>query len=440
MVLFGKETKTMKTTGYKHLNEKQRNVIELYLNEDAKLSSIAAEVNKDARTVSKEIKKHRYLYVCANAKNICGLQSSCKKTRLCNLCVAGKCKYCRVARCSDFCDDFQEYPQCSRVKQFPHVCNACASLKDCSLPKLFYKANHAQTQYLFNVSDHKQGPNLSDAQLAILDNIISKGVKNKQSIEVILHTSGLSTVASTVYDYINRGYLTVKNVDLKRKVVYKQRYTSKPKAKPINYDYLVGRSFKDFTQFILDHPTANVWQMDTIEGLKGQNEAAVLSLLHTKSNLQLYFLLKSISQEQVLQVFNTLKQALGDDLFRETFECILGDNGKEFRDPLSIETSLLTGEKLIPVFFCEARRSDQKAKCEKNHVHFRECVPKGKSMNFLTPKKLNSVSLQVNNYPRKSLQYHSPYQIASSLLNEKVLECNRLSFVPPIDVNLSSTI
>ena len=63
----------MKTTGYKHLNEKQRDVIEFYLNENAKLSSIAAEVNKDARTISKEIKRHRYLYVRANAKNICGL-------------------------------------------------------------------------------------------------------------------------------------------------------------------------------------------------------------------------------------------------------------------------------------------------------------------------------------------------------------------------------
>ncbi len=116
------------------------------------------------------------------------------------------------------------------------------------------------------------------------------------------------------------------------------------------------------------------------------------------------------------------------------------DNGSEFKDPLMIETSMLTGEKLTNVFFCEARRSDQKAKCEKNHVHFRECVPKGISMNPLDFKKLYYVSNQVNNCPRKSLGFQSPYKIAFDILNKKVLELNRLSFVRPIDVNLSRTI
>lgn len=37
----------MKATGYKHLNHKQRSIVELYLNKDAKLISIAKEINKD---------------------------------------------------------------------------------------------------------------------------------------------------------------------------------------------------------------------------------------------------------------------------------------------------------------------------------------------------------------------------------------------------------
>ncbi len=51
----------MKATGYKHLNHKQRSIVELYLNKDAKLMSIAKEVTKEERTISKEIKNHRYL-------------------------------------------------------------------------------------------------------------------------------------------------------------------------------------------------------------------------------------------------------------------------------------------------------------------------------------------------------------------------------------------
>lgn len=427
-------------TGYKHLTLKQRKIIELFLNEDAKLVAIANEISKDERTIAKEVKKHRYLYVRSNAKNKCGLQATCRKTRLCPVCVSGKCKYCSLAKCSMICDDFQEFPECQRVSKFPFVCNGCPSLKECVLPKYFYKADQSHLQYQSNISDIKLGPKISEVQMAMLDKLISQGVKNNQSIEVILKSQGLPMAPSTVYNYINNHYLTVKNIDLKRKVTYKQRYTSKPKAKPINYDYLQSRSYGDFSLFILDNPGINLWQLDTIEGVKGENEAATLSLLHTKSNLQLYFLLKSICQEQVSKVFNHLKASLGDDLFRETFECIVTDNGKEFKDPLSIETSSITGEGLIRVFFCEPRRSDQKGKCEKNHVHFRECFPKGKSMNSLTTKKLHYISNQVNNYPRKLFQFHSPYQVASTMLNEKVLKMNCLSFVQATDVNLSSTI
>ncbi len=214
-------------------------------------------------------------------------------------------------------------------------------MKDCALPKLFYKSDHAHQEYQANVTNHKLGPRLSAVRMIELDNAISKGVKNKQSIEVILHTHELSTAPSTVYRYINDNLLTVKNIDLKRKVAYKQRYTNKPKAKPIVYDYLKNRTFDDFKNFIMENPTINLWQMDTIEGVKGHHEAAVLSLLHTKSNLQLYFLLKNISQEQINQAFNELKTHLGDYLFKETFECFITDNGKEFRDPLSIETMFL---------------------------------------------------------------------------------------------------
>lgn len=67
-----------------------------------------------------------------------------------------------------------------------------------------------------------------------------------------------------------------------------------------------------------------------------------------------------------------------------TFPVIITNNGSEFNDPLSLETDAYTGEKLVSIYYCKPRRSDQKGKCEKIHEHFRECVPKGKSMNTLT--------------------------------------------------------
>ena len=96
-----------------------------------------------------------------------------------------------------------------------------------------------------------------------------------------------------------------------------------------------------------------------------------------------------------------------------------------------------TGEKLISIYFARSRRSDDKGKCEKNHEHFREKVPKGCSMNSLTKYDINFVSNQVNNYVRRKLNYQSPYIIAKLVLNEKVLELNRLHSIPPKAVDLT---
>ena len=52
-------------------------------------------------------------------------------------------------------------------------------------------------------------------------------------------------------------------------------------------------------------------------------------------------------------------------------------------------------------------------------------------------KDINFISNQVNNYVRKKLNYHSPYEIARMVLNEKVLDLNRLHFINPNLVDLT---
>ena len=181
----------------------------------------------------------------------------------------------------------------------------------------------------------------------------------------------------------------------------------------------------------------NIWEMDTIIGKKGHEEKCVLSLLHRRSNLQLYFLLQHKDMLEVTYIFDSIKRFLGSELFRDTFTIILTDNGSEFHDPLSLETEPETGERLIRIYFARPRRSDDKGKCEKNHEHFREKVPKGHSMNPLTKHDINFISNQINNYVRKQLNYQSPYAIAKLVLNEKALDLNRLHFISPKAVDLT---
>jgi len=426
----------MKNKEYQHLSKTEREIIELLLNADARASQISVQLHRDPRTISNEINRNRYLYVRTNAKNCCGLQDICKLTRLCNQCLSGQCKYCSFAKCSTICPSFDKLPHCKRTKKFPFVCNACHSLDKCSLPKLFYKAERAHDNYLHNISAFKRKIKLSELDLAELDKLVREGIKKNHSLAVIVDSNRLPISVSTLYRYIDSNFLTVKNIDLKRKVTYKQRYHNKPKAKPFNYNYRQGRSYQDYCLFITEYPLLNNWQMDIIEGIKGEGQSATLSLLHTKSNLQLFFKLKNQSCETVVNCFNSIRDFLGEDLFAEIFTVLLTDNDSAFRDPLTLTTSPISGEVLISLFYCDPRRSDQKAKCEKNHVHFRECFPKGISMNLLDKKALNFISNQINNYPRKSLNFNSPFSTASMMLNKKAFELNNLTYLSPKKVSL----
>ena len=96
----------------------------------------------------------------------------------------------------------------------------------------------------------------------------------------------------------------------------------------------------------------------------------ILFLLFTKTNLQLYFKLPVFNSEEVIVIFDRIEEKLGKDLFKETFECIFTDRGRENKDPYRIERDSESDELLRKVFYCAARRSEPKGKCEKNHEHF----------------------------------------------------------------------
>lgn len=419
----------MKSKG-KHLTKKQRDIIEINLNNGCLLCDIADVLKRDSRGIQKEIKKHRKIVHIKNRKNKCGKQNTCSKVRLCEGCISGKCRFCTHINCNEFCDEFSAEPDCPKCNRFPYVCNGCDKINNCTLPKFFYKADYAQKEYEQDKLSWRSGTRFDECELKRIDSIISEGVRNGLSLDVIINTNDVGISVPTAYRLIEQNLLSVKNIDLKRKVRYKPRKRNNNKEIRVDYDYRKGRTFDDFQTYFMDNPSINVWQMDTLEGVKGC--AGVLTLLHTKSNLQLYFKMDNIDTVEVLRIIDSIKEYLSEDIFKEVFECFLTDNGKEFRDPLRIETSPHTGEVLCRVFYCDPRRSDQKGGCEKNHEHFRECIPKGIDFAPYNKTHINYISKNVNNYPRKKFGYKSPIEVFLGLgLNKKTLELNRLSFIPP---------
>ena len=430
----------MNHKSYKHISFQEREAIENLLSTpDILLKTIASSVSRSSKSIRNEIIKHRSLRIRSNQKNKCGSQNNCSISRLCGDCITGRCSKCSHDNCNEICPHFSNEPYCSRIHRFPYVCNACPDRLECKLPKFFYSARCADNDHLHAVSDWKTGPRKNEADMARISKAFQEGIKNGLSVDIIIEKYQLPISISTAYRYINDLHIpNVKNINLKRKVRYAPRKTSASRITPKNYDHLHGRRFSDFQLLIEEHPDLNIWEMDTIIGKQGKEEKCVLSLLYKKTNLQFYFLLDSLNVLQVNKIFDAIKQVLGSALFKDTFSIILTDNGHEFSEPQIIETDPNTGEQLCHVFYCEPRRSDQKGKCEKNHEHFREMIPKSHSMNTLSKKEINYVSNMVNNYPRKSLRYHSPYEVSKLFLDEKVFSINHLVFISYTQVKLNT--
>ena len=245
---------------------------------------------------------------------------------------------------------------------------------------------------------------------------------------------GLSYV--TVLKLIDQRLIPgIRNIDLTKKVKYPASY-KKRKDEPTNLAFLTNRTYDNFVNFISDNPSIDVVEMDTVLSCR-DGESCLLTLLFRKSNYMIAFKLENKTNDEVIRVFNKIKESLGKELFKKTFQCILTDNGTEFADPRTIEFDFETGEQLTKVFYCDPGKSGQKGKIEKNHVELRKIFPKPTNFDKFTQEQINIALCHVNSEPRAILNRNAPGTIATIWLKEKVLALTEYKFVAPDDVFLS---
>ena len=242
----------------KHLTLDNRTTIESMLNLQSSFKEIAAALDKDPSTISKEIRSHlvfRHVGGLRIPYNSCALRSDCQKSHICAVCHSTR-KYSLCRRCSmcnGLCKDFKK-EICSRLLQPPYVCNGCKKLSSCSLEKRFYFAQDAYKEYRDILSEARCGISLSESEIRHLDEIVTPLIHKKQSPHYICVTNQDSIMVSerTIYRLIDSRILSAMNMDLPRKV----RYSARKKSSSVKVDKAcrIGRSFDDFTAYMTEHP------------------------------------------------------------------------------------------------------------------------------------------------------------------------------------------
>ena len=168
---------------WKHLTFEQRKIISSGISHGYKLKNIGESLLVDPTSVSKEVKRNRI-------ETSIGLKSNCKKTQ-----------------------------------RWPYVCTGCKNkYNNCPYTKYKYDASKAQEKANTNLINSRKGIDLDDEEFKQLDMIIKDGIDDNKSIYQIKiennHT--IKKSISTLYGYINKGYLTTKRIDLPYAVKYKK--------------------------------------------------------------------------------------------------------------------------------------------------------------------------------------------------------------------------
>jgi len=407
----------------KFFTYEERLELQKFLKESLSFKGISRKLDKNPTTISREVRKYRsevatgypgFPYnACKNRfncrmKKVCGKECSRKSDVYCKLC----------ASCNDNCVEFIR-EICTARFRVPYVCNGCETLRKCTLLKNSYDAEHAHIKAHESISQSRSGLCISEDEIARLNKIISPLVGNGQSVNQIYinHQDELMCSEKTIYNYIDACLFDVRNIDLPRKVKFRERY--KKTEFKVDKGCRLGRNYEAFGEFIEKNPDTAVVQMDSVMGTKGGK--CLLTIHFVECSLMLAFLRDANTSKSVIDVFNQLDQALGKETFNRLFPIILTDNGSEFSNPRAIEYREINPIWRTSVFYCDAGSPYQKGAIEVNHELIRRVLPKGTSFNNLTQDHISLMMNHINSYKRKKLNNRSPYETFSFYHGEEVL-------------------
>ena len=435
---------------HKHLSTSQRIHIEKGLNDGLPFAANARKLDKHPSTIAKEVKKYRTLQPrekdpkkparCALFKE-CTLRFLCDKKDCVKMCKSCYDVKLLVSKCSYLCSEYRE-PQCASISKAPFVCNHCARQRTCNKEKAYYIAQNADQSSQELLVSCRQGINQAPADIAMLDTLISPLLAQGQSLAHIyaFHGHEIPCSRKTLYNYIDQGVFTAKNIDLHRKV----RYKCKPRKTGTRVslaakEFRIGRTYEDFQKFIQENPDIPVVELDTVEGGRDNSTQAFLTIFFRNCSLMLIFVLQEKSQDQVIKVFDYLTEKLGIKVFQELFPVILTDNGVEFQFPERLECDK-NGEIRTKIFYCNPNSSWQKGRIEKNHEYIRYVIPKSQSLDHYKQRDACVLMNHINSEARDSLNGCSPFRLSKMLLNNRLHRLLCLQEIPGDQVHLKPSL
>ena len=284
---------------WKGIDEKERYNIELLLKQGYKVKDIAQALNRDRRTIERELKRGMVTkkienpYVSRNPKVPDYIEKTFYSAKVAN--------------------KNAEWMQTGKGRKLK-------VLKDKELFKHIEK----------KIADNNYAPD------AVIGEIKEKAL----SFSTMICTK-------TVYNMIDRGdfcRITNQNLPIKRNKTYR----TVKKICRVAKNNITGRSIEERDSKINNREEIGHWEMDLVIG-KGSH--CLLAFTERKTRKELIFKIPNKKQESIQKVLDTLETNLRGR-FKTVFKSITMDNGVEFLDQKGIENShLIEGEKRTTCYY-----------------------------------------------------------------------------------------
>lgn len=147
-----------------------------------------------------------------------------------------------------------------------------------------------------------------------------------------------------------------------------------------------------------DRAVPGHWEGDLIAG---SNNSYIATLVERHTRYVMLAKVKNKDTESVVSALIKQSKQLPDELYKS----LTWDRGKELADHerFTLETD-------IDVYFCDPRSPWQRGSNENTNGLLRQYFPKGTDLSVHSQTKLNAVARQLNERPRKTLEFETPAQ------------------------------
>lgn len=246
-------------------------------------------------------------------------------------------------------------------------------------------------------------PFLSYLQTQILSKKLSPDAVRGYAAKHSLFSVILST--KTIYNYIDKGLLTVKNIDLPLRVRLKLKHRTSREHRR-----LFGKSIDERDQSVSCRSDFGHWEIDTIVG-KRSSGPVLLSLDERLTRKRHLIKIPGKTASAVRDGLRSIIQSYGEP--SKIFKSITSDNGSEF-------AKLTEDFSDITVYYAHPYSSFERGTNEKQNSLVRRFLPKGKRFDGISDAQIAHIEHWINHLPRKILDYDCADSVFHSFISSSM--------------------